>query len=349
MSCPTLTEPAAPSRPASAGAIASPREAPEGPPLPVVLLDWLGQRGPDVLHRLPDASRLETQLADLHGVSAARVLVTADAEDALTRVARLALWRGGRVAITEPAPDTHLRALRLAGAEAVATPWLAGEFPGRAMAGRLDGRTGAIFVASPNDPTGQAAALADLAELRRSSGRPLLAVDLSQVEYAGEDPTRGLLDLPDTVVVRSLSHAWGLGGLGVGYVLGPAELVAQLRALGPAAPVAGPSLTVAEDWLSAGAHRVQQGVRRVRQERAALAALLESLGARPLRSQGSFVLAWFADAGRVAAGLAERGIAVRAFAPEGPLGEFLRLACPGEAEGYARLDAALREAAAQAA
>jgi histidinol-phosphate aminotransferase len=48
---------------------------------------------------------------------------------------------------------------------------------------------------------------------------------------------------PDIVVVRSLTKMWGLAGLRVGYLLGPATLVERLRAAQPHWPVSSPALT----------------------------------------------------------------------------------------------------------
>jgi histidinol-phosphate aminotransferase len=52
-------------------------------------------------------------------------------------------------------------------------------------------------------------------------------------------------DLPGLVVVRSLTKTWGLAGLRIGYLLGPADLLARLAAAQPLWPVSTPALAAA--------------------------------------------------------------------------------------------------------
>jgi histidinol-phosphate/aromatic aminotransferase/cobyric acid decarboxylase-like protein len=70
---------------------------------------------------------------------------------------------------------------------------------------------------------------------------------------------------------------------------------------------------------------------------------MRSLGAEPVEGQANFVLCRFRDAGAVCDALARRGIGVRAFPDRPGLERFLRITCPADDHGQARLVAALRE------
>ena len=150
------------------------------------------------------------------------------------------------------------------------------------------------------------------------------------------DPTRRLLALPNVVVVRSLSKAWGLAGLRVGYAAGDATVLRWMRAAGGPYSVSSTSLEIAEERLARGLPDIS----RVRLERSRLIGLLERVGAEAFPSQANFVLARFDDAGRVVRGLAERGIAVRSL-PD--LDGCLRITCPGDEDDFARLESALTD------
>ena len=68
-----------------------------------------------------------------------------------------------------------------------------------------------------------------------ASVRPLKgAVALAgNVYWAGlEDQYFTALVLPNAVVVRTFSKAWGLAAARVGYAIGPAEVIRALRAAG---------------------------------------------------------------------------------------------------------------------
>lgn len=325
-----------PSAPAPAGVLRL--DANEGPAPSRALAEWLSVRGPEIFRRYPDARRLESQIAARFGVDPARALVTAGADDALQRLALATLEPGRAAVATSPTFEMIPRAIRLAGAELREVPWRDEPFPVGAVAGAAAGAT-TTFLVSPNNPTGGVIAAEDL--LAVADRAPLLVADLAYIEYAAEDPTPRLLERTNVVVVRTLSKAWGLAGLRVGYALGPPAVIEQMRAAGGPYAVSGPSLALAEDWLSAGALRVRRHVQRVTGERAALAALLAELGAQPVASEGNFVLAKFADAAGARAALAEHGVRVRGFAGA-VLGDYLRITCPGNRNDFARLSAALR-------
>jgi HAD superfamily hydrolase (TIGR01548 family) len=193
---------------------------------------------------------------------------------------------------------------------------------------------------TPNNPTGQVATAADLQRLAAGAPGALLLVDLAYGEFADVDLMPTVLGLPNAVGVRSLSKAWGLAGLRVGWVAGSVPLIAPLRAAGGPYAVAGPSLRLAHASLD-DADGVAGFTARIKEERQQLAADLAGLGGEAIPSQGNFVYAEFPDPAWVRDGLAGLGIGVRLFdAAPGP--GPLRISCPGEREDFARLREGLR-------
>ena len=245
--------------------------------------------------------------------------------------------------LTDPTFEMLPRYVRLAGATPVEVPWLDRPFPTEEFDLAIDARTGAAFIVSPNNPTGAAVRGRDMIGIAERHPACLVVADLAYAEFADEDPTRELLPLPNTVVTRTFSKAWGLAGLRVGYAIGPAEVIGWLRAVGHPFPTSGVSLALAAAALEADQAGTRAYLDRVRTERAELAALLRSLGAATPPSQGNFVLGRFADAWAVADALAVRGIRVRRFDRGTPLGDRLRITCPGDEADFDRLSAALRE------
>lgn len=87
-----------------------------------------------------------------------------------------------------------------------------------------------VVIGRPDNPTGAFDPVSILERLIRP-GR-MVVVDEAFVEFcpeAGGLADRG--DLPGLVSVRSLTKLWGLAGLRVGYLVGPASLVARMDAL----------------------------------------------------------------------------------------------------------------------
>jgi len=316
----------------------------EGAVPPADLLATLPPLMPDVVRRYPDRRPLEARLAQRLNVAPAQVIVTGGGDDALDRICRAVLAPGRELILPEPTFEMIPRYARLTGAALVPVPWPAGPYPLAAVLAAVTPRTAAIAVVSPNNPTGCCATPADLQRLAAAAPHALLIVDLAYVEFADRDLTPAALALPNAVIVRTLSKAWGLAGLRVGYAAGPAAIIDWLRAAGGPYATSGPALAVAAARLADGDADMAAFVARIRSERAVLSALLADLGARPLDSQGNFLFARFADAVWVRDALAGHGIAVRHFGDRPALADGLRITCPGDDAALQRLTAALRNA-----
>ncbi|MFY1672815.1 Rv2231c family pyridoxal phosphate-dependent protein CobC [Plantactinospora sp. WMMB334] len=137
-------------------------------------------------------------------------------------------------------------------------------------------------------------------------------------------------DLPGGVVVRSLTKTWGLAGLRIGYLLGPAELVGRLAAVQPLWAVSTPALAAAAACATPDAVAAERRIAaRLAAERSYLVRRLDELPR--VRVAGTpasaFVLIHLPGAAQVRLALRERGFAVRrgdTFPGLGP--DWLRLA-----------------------
>jgi histidinol-phosphate aminotransferase len=325
-------------------------DANEGPPPPVEFLAEFGasmRRRPDLVNRYPAVASLERVLASRMGVAPQQVVVTAGGDDALGRLCAMSLGPGREIILPTPTFEMLERYSAMAGAAIASPVWAGGPFPTEAVIAAIGPATGAIAVVTPNNPTGAVATEADLRRVaeaaRESAAKLVVIVDLAYTEFADQDLTAAALSLPNTVVVRTLSKAWGLAGLRVGWAVGPTELIARMRAAGHPYAVSGLSAAMAEAWLGRGGASVDGYVARVRREREELREVLTGLGAEVGRSQANFVLAKVNGAATLATRLAARGVGVRVWAGRAGLEDCMRITCPGSGEGLARLVLALRE------
>ncbi len=329
--------------PASPGAIDLRLDGNEGVAPPAELLREMADLSPEILRRYPAARELEAQLGAYYGLPREQVIVTAGADDALDRACRATLGPKRELILPIPTFEMLERYPRLVGASVVSVPWPGGAYPTAAVRQAISERTGAIAVVTPNNPTGAVATVADLQALSAAAPQALLIVDLAYGEYAEEDLTAAVLALPNAIAVRTFSKAWGLAGLRVGYALGPAAIIALLRAVGGPYPTSGLSLLLAGRRLATGVAAMRANVAQVRRQRVELCEFLRARGVDVLPSQGNFVFARFKDASRVWNGLAATGILVRSFPGRPGLADALRITCPGEPAAMTRLMQALRE------
>jgi histidinol-phosphate aminotransferase len=170
-----------------------------------------------------------------------------------------------------------------------------------------------IYLCSPNNPTGSPTSAATIRRII-AHARGLVLLDEAYAEFTGfpgflaEAP-----GLERVVVCRTLSKAYGLAGLRVGYgAASPGIVEAIEKSRGPfklntmAERAAVEALTTDADWVAA---RVRDAVA----SRDRLAAELRAMGFAPLPSAANFLLVPTPRALALARSLREKGIAVRPF------------------------------------
>jgi histidinol-phosphate aminotransferase len=286
------------------------------------------------------ANELKEAIGSYAGVDTSRIVTGCGSDDILDSAIRAFAEPGDRLALCAPTFAMIPVFARLNGVEVVSLPMTADwDIDADALAG-----TGAriIYVCSPNNPTGTTASRASLERLV-ATAPGIVTVDEAYAEFA--DGARiDLAARSDRVlVVRTMSKAFGLAGLRVGYAVGDAGLVAEVeKSRGPykvsiaAERAAVAALTQDRAWVS-------ERVAEARVARARLAESLRGLGLSPLPSQANFLLVPVPRASAVAQRLRERGVAVRAFEALPAIGDALRITA-GPAPLMDRLVGALEEA-----
>lgn len=316
-------------------------EANEGPAPRASVVEALRAARSERVRRYPNCGALERGIAERWGVDPQRVVVTNGGDDAIDRMCRVALEPGRALLWHTPGFEMIERSARLAGADVRAVPWLGGGFPLGEFCAEIGADVAMVALVSPNNPTGGVIELPDVRRVCAAAAEvgALVLVDLAYVEFADDDPTSSLVEIPNAVVVRTFSKAYGLAGLRVGYAIAPLEVAGWMRTVGGPYPVSGPALEGAAVALGEGPDI--EAIERIRAGREVIGADLRRMGAAPLESQGNFVLARCACAARVRASLGALGVGVRGFSPGSALADALRITVPDDPRILARLRNAL--------
>ncbi len=170
----------------------------------------------------------------------AEITVTAGATQALTTAILCAVHPGDEVIIIEPAYDSYLPAVQLAGGVPVLVPMRVGEqgygVPWDAIAAAVTPRTRMIVINTPHNPTGTILRQADLdalAAIVDGTGILILSDEVYEhMVYDGEQHAsvcRHRVLAERAFVVSSFGKTYHVTGWKIGYVAAPAALMAEFR------------------------------------------------------------------------------------------------------------------------
>ncbi|MEX0602386.1 MAG: histidinol-phosphate transaminase [Bacteroidota bacterium] len=282
------------------------------------------------LHRYPDPLQreLRSALGELNGVSPDSVAAGVGSDELIDLLLRIFCEPGrDEILILEPTYGMYRVCAEIQGVTVRSCP-LDDTFhidPEEVARHRGD-RTKILFCCSPNNPTGNLLRVGDILSLCRSTPG-LVVVDEAYIDFSPEGTCAGLLPAaPNLVILRTLSKAWGLAGIRLGYCLAHPLVVAYLLKIKP--PYNINALTAAYA-LQGLLHREQMRgtVARIVRERNRLVNGLTSLPfvERIYPSDANFILVRFSSARSIYERLAQRGIIVRDRSAEPRLDRCLRI------------------------
>ncbi|MEN3748182.1 aminotransferase class I/II-fold pyridoxal phosphate-dependent enzyme [Sphingomonas sp. HF-S3] len=287
------------------------------PGVEALTIDWCSLPGRDAL------ADLEAAAAAYFGVDPRHVCAVPGTEIGLRLAGSLV---GGSARYVAPTYRTHGE--MVPGARPIAPEALAGE-------------CGTLILANPNNPDGYIRprdALTALLDARAPDGWLML-----DEAFADTDPALSLTDqIADDrrlLIFRSFGKFFGLAGVRLGFVLGPAAILERLRGALGAWPVSAAAIAI-----GAAAYRDSGWIQAMRCRLPAEAAALDAVLARHghVATGGSplFRLIEVDDGIALFERLARHAILTRPFA-EQP--RWLRIGLPADGAALDRLDAALAD------
>ena len=168
-----------------------------------------------------------------------------------------------------------------------------------------------VIFGNPTNPTSVLHSSEQITALRRP-GRILVVDEAFADSVPGEAESMAAAQLPDVVVLRSLTKTWALAGLRVGYALGPADLLDRMTARRPHWPLG--TLQLEAIAACSAPHAVaeaERGAARLSRLRAEMVDGLTSIGVDVVDGCAPFVLFAVEDAELMRKHLDGKGIAVR--------------------------------------
>ncbi len=286
-----------------------------------------------------DYRRLVEAAARRYGAATDEILVGAGADEILDVIAKAFIAPGSRAVIPSPTYSMYRVNTEQRGASAIAVP-RRGPEKGWALdqpALRAAARDAAVvWLCSPNNPTALAepdGAIAELLSALADDARtdmreaPVVVLDEAYAEFVGSSLVGLRHRYDNLVVVRTISKAYALAGLRVGFAIARPDLVARLNPYRPPGSVSVISVTIATEALLDDTI-LAANLERVVLERRRLSEAFRDAGWSVGPSVTNFVLVDFKTperAASVAEALLTRGLVPRTFPAGHPLARQLRL------------------------
>jgi histidinol-phosphate aminotransferase len=192
--------------------------------------ETLAQISAGALTRYPEREPVEAIVAAHLGLRADQVALTNGVDEAIHVLFEAFLDAGNEVLMPVPtytmyevyASATDARVVTVQAADDL-------QFPFDRLIAAITPQTKVIAIANPNSPSGSVATREQLLELARRAPQAVLLVDEAYFHFHGETVMDLVGTLPNLVVARTFSKAYGLAGLRLGLLAGPVDLMRWVR------------------------------------------------------------------------------------------------------------------------
>jgi histidinol-phosphate aminotransferase len=276
-------------------------------------------------HRYPDmgVALLRDRLAERYGVDPGRIVTGCGSVALAEHLAKATCLPGDEIVHSWRSFEAYPIIAAGVAATGVRVPNTAGHGHDLdAMADAVGGRTRLVLVCNPNNPTGTAVRRADLDRfLDRVPSDVLVVLDEAYREFVTDEQVADGIDTygdrPNVVVLRTLSKAWGLAGLRIGFLVAQPDVATAIRKVLTPFSTSVPAQAAALAALDAEAEVLRRCALVVAERERVTGALRKLLPDVP-SSQANFVWLPLGDAATAFAGVCEaRGVIVRPFAGDG--------------------------------
>ncbi|MFP5276691.1 MAG: histidinol-phosphate transaminase [Acidobacteriota bacterium] len=252
--------------------------------------ETLAQISAGSLTRYPEREPVEAIVAAHLGLKPEQVALTNGVDEAIHVLFETFLEAGDELLL--PVPTYTMYEVYASSTDAQAVTVLAGdnlEFPFERLLAAITPRTKIIAVANPNSPSGTVATRAQLLEIARRAPQAVLLVDEAYFHFYGETVMDLIGQVPNLMVARTFSKAYGLAGLRLGLLAGPVELMRWVRRVLSPYSVNSLALACLPPALNDTAY-LDWYVSEVLAARAELEAALDKLEVKRWPSRANFIL-----------------------------------------------------------
>ncbi|MCB1246041.1 MAG: histidinol-phosphate aminotransferase family protein [Acidimicrobiia bacterium] len=296
------------------------------------------------LNEYPGASYagLRSAAGDYLGTNAEHIVPGAGVDEIILLIAKALLRPGTRACAAVPTYPLYAIASLQHGAEFVAVDRIGPklEFPLEELATTAE-TSDVTWLCEPNNPTGERSDDRWIIEIVEAA-KGIVVIDAAYAEFGGDRWQPVVSSYDNVVVCHTMSKAFGLAGLRVGFSMSSTRIAEQLDRVRPPGSISSMSAEIATAALREP-QRMERRVLRLNKERTRFAHELTKLGIRVRPSATNFLLCGVGPSAHVVAdNLMADGLVVRTFDSAGPIGDHLRFTVRAPYENDRLIDALWR-------
>jgi histidinol-phosphate aminotransferase len=168
----------------------------------------------------PTKEKLRKLLANYNNVDLSNIVVTNGSDEAIELVAKVFISEGDEAIIPAPTFPVYNSVSLMMGANVVTLP-LEKDFSldTKKLADLVNARTKLVWIANPNNPTGNILISPDEIEALASKYNCLFIIDECYFELSQVTAAILVDKYPNIIVIRSFSKVFGLAGARLGYII----------------------------------------------------------------------------------------------------------------------------------
>lgn len=220
----------------------------------------------ETLTKYPERQHVEAIAARHFGLAPEALLLTNGVDEALHLICETYLEPQDEVIVVTPTFSMYALYAEMTGARVRSVQADRSlQFPYRQVKEAIGPDTRVIMIASPNNPTGAIVDPSILLELAASTPQAALLVDEAYYHFYGESVLSVTTTVPNLIVARTFSKAYGLAGLRIGMLAGHPDAMRFVRKVSSPYNVNSialeclPEALADEDYISWYAEQVRQG------------------------------------------------------------------------------------------
>jgi histidinol-phosphate aminotransferase len=264
------------------------------------------------LTRYPEREPVEALVASHLGLTPEQVVLTNGVDEAIHVLCQAFLDAGDELLL--PVPTYSMYEIYASSTDGKLSKVQAAadfRFPFESLLAAVNSKTRIIAIANPNSPTGSIATREQILAIAQAAPGAIVLVDEAYFHFYGQSVIDLVGVVPNLVVARTFSKAYGLAGLRLGLLAGPESLLRWVRRVLSPYSVNSVALAAVTAALNDQSY-LDWFVAEVKQARAEFLTGLVNLGVDHWPTEANFVLVNIGAAHReFVAAMREQGILVR--------------------------------------